>query len=280
MSNSANNPLFKHFRQPAIYIKLPSNGQFYPDNGIDLPITGEIPVYPMTVKDELTLKTPDALMNGSGIVDVIKSCCPNIRDPWSIPSIDLDTIFIAVRLASYGPGMEISSICPHCKNKNEHLIDLRAVLDKIRQVDYSQPVEIDGLTFRFKPHPYKNINQNNIISFEEQRLINSVIQNDELSDEEKNRQFNESFNKLKEMNIHVVADNIRSIVTPEGVTVTDSAQISEFLEHVSRITYEQIKSAITRLNDQIKLAGMSLTCDECTKSYESNLEFDQANFFG
>ena len=73
MANPAINPLSGHFRQPAIYLKLPSRGHFYPDNGIDLPVTGDIPVYPMTVRDELTLKTPDALMNGVGVINVIKS---------------------------------------------------------------------------------------------------------------------------------------------------------------------------------------------------------------
>ena len=58
MTNPASNPLFKHFRQPAIYLKLPSEGQVYPDGTIDYPVTKEIPVYPMTVKDELTLSTP------------------------------------------------------------------------------------------------------------------------------------------------------------------------------------------------------------------------------
>ena len=61
MSNPASNPLFKHFKQPAIYLNLPSKGQYWPEGSIDYPATGDIPVYPMTVKDEITLKTPDAL---------------------------------------------------------------------------------------------------------------------------------------------------------------------------------------------------------------------------
>lgn len=280
MSNSSNNPLFKHFRQPAIYIKLPSNGQFYPDNGIDLPITGEIPVYPMTVKDELTLKTPDALMNGAGVVEVIRSCCPNIRDPWGIPAIDMDTVFIAIRLASYGPGMEVNTACPHCNAKNEHNIDLRALLDKIPQSDYNSPVKIDNLTFRFKPQLYRHINQNNIISFEEQRLVNSIVQNEDLPQEEKVRLFNESFTKLKEMNIQVVANNVQSITTPEGVTVTDTAQIAEFLDHVGRQVYDQIKTAVTQLNERVTLAPVKVVCESCQETYSTKLEFDQSNFFG
>mgnify|MGYP003705654645 CR=1 FL=1 len=114
MNSNTQNPLSKHFRQPSIYIKLPSKGRFWPENTLELPLNGEIPVYPMTVKDELTLRTPDALLNGTGMVDVIKSCCPNIKDPWAMPAVDVDPVFIAIRLASYGPTMELNTTCTNC----------------------------------------------------------------------------------------------------------------------------------------------------------------------
>ena len=100
------NPLAKHFRQPAIYMKLPSQGRFWPSEALNLPATGAIPVYPMTAKDEIVLRTPDALMNGQGIIDVIQSCCPNIVDAWRMPSIDVDAVLVAIRIASYGNQMD------------------------------------------------------------------------------------------------------------------------------------------------------------------------------
>ena len=75
MSISAN-PLSKHFRQPVLHLSLPSRGRFYPDDGLDMSATGTVPIYPMTVRDELALKTPDGLMNGQSVYEVIKSCCP------------------------------------------------------------------------------------------------------------------------------------------------------------------------------------------------------------
>ena len=80
MQINSSNPLAKHFRQPALYIKLPSSGRFWPDGSIEIPLNGEIPVYPMTAKDEIMIRTPDALLNGAGTVSVIQSCCPNILD--------------------------------------------------------------------------------------------------------------------------------------------------------------------------------------------------------
>ena len=71
---SSNNPLTQYFRQPAIYVKLPSNGNFYPESSIDLAVNGEYPVLPMTAIDEITYRTPDALFNGQAVVSVIQSC--------------------------------------------------------------------------------------------------------------------------------------------------------------------------------------------------------------
>ena len=68
------NPLSKQFRRPSLYFKLPSGGKFYQPGAIDLPDNKELPVYPMTAIDEITSKTPDALYNGTAVVDIIKSC--------------------------------------------------------------------------------------------------------------------------------------------------------------------------------------------------------------
>lgn len=280
MANPANNPLFKHFRQPSVYLQLPSRGKFYPDTAIDFPVTGDIPVYPMTVKDELTLKTPDALMNGEGMVQVVASCCPNIKDPWSMPAVDVDSVFIAIRLASYGEGMDIKTICPHCKSENEHTIDLRILLDNVKPANYSEPVKIEDLEFNFRPQTYKDINNLNIISFEEQRLIEGIVNNPNMSDEEKAAQFKESFNKLNSMTINAIAVSIDSILTNDQVSVRDRSQIAEFLQNCSRDMFNAIKENIDALIDKNKLDPVKLTCDECSKEYESNLTFDQSNFFG
>ena len=95
------NPLRKYFRQPAIHLRLPSGGKFYPPGAIDLPPNGEVPILPMTAVDEITSRTPDALFNGSAVIDIMRSCVPNIHDPWIIPAVDFNALLAAVRLASY-----------------------------------------------------------------------------------------------------------------------------------------------------------------------------------
>ena len=109
------NPLQRFFRQPAIYIRLPSEGKYYPDGSITIPPNGELPVYPMTAMDEITYRTADALFNGSAVINVIKSCVPNIVDPWQMPTVDVDAVLVGIRIASYGHELELESRCPQSR---------------------------------------------------------------------------------------------------------------------------------------------------------------------
>ena len=89
-----NKPLEKYYRQPSVYISLPTKGKYYTSDVFTQSETGEIPILPMTAKDELAFKTPDAMINGQATVDVIKSCVPKFLDPWKITNYDDDSELI------------------------------------------------------------------------------------------------------------------------------------------------------------------------------------------
>ena len=140
--NQGSNPLQKYFRQPKNYMRLPSRGQYYPPGTLDMPVTGELPVYAMTAKDELPFKTPDALMNGQATVDVIQSCVPNIKNAWLMPSIDLDAVLIAIRVATYGESMDVSITVPNTTIKRDYSMDLRRALDDLMLGKFSDSLMI------------------------------------------------------------------------------------------------------------------------------------------
>ena len=277
MANPANNPLFKHFRQPAIYLKLPTQGRFWPDDAIDIPPTGELPIYPMTVKDEITIKTPDALMNGLGVVEVVQSCCPNIKNGWKIPAADLEAILIAIRLASYGAEMDIETTCPKCNESNSNVIDLRVLLETLKISDY-EPIRIDGLKFNFKPQAFETLNNTNMMLFEQRKLIDTIT-NSELPDEEKTKQFNTVFPKLTEMNVLSLVHCIDSIVVDDK-EVIEFNYIKEFIENCSSTVYAEIKQQIETLIKSNQPSPLDIECSECKHNYKSELNFDTSNFFG
>ena len=277
MAKASTNPLSKHFRQPAIYLRLPSDGKFWPKDSLQLPPNNDIPVYPMTVKDEITLKTPDALMNGSGVVSVIESCCPNIKNGWDVPAVDLDAILIAIRLASYGEGMDVTSSCSNCKEENEFTVDLRVLLDSISPAEYN-PVSIDGLEFMFKPQSFKGLNEVNMISFEQQKLVDA-ISNSDLTTEEKSGYIKVAFEKLTDMNIMALVNCIDYITLEDGTLVDNRGHIKEFITNCERKVYDQIKDLITTEVAKQKLDPMTLECPACQHQYTTELNFEYANFF-
>lgn len=270
------NPLAKHFRQPALYLRLPSGGRFWPEGSIELTATGEVPVFPMTIRDEIVLKTPDALMNGEGVANMIRSCIPSIKDPYICPNVDLDAILIAIRLASYGQGMDIETVCPSCKEKNENTVDLTNLLDNIRMVGYDNKT-INGLTFEFRPQTFRDLNTVNLAAFEEQKLL-GLVADDSIDDITKNNLFKSSFEKLTELNLSTVLNSIEAIVT-NGERVIDRKQIKEFFDNCDRQTYDTIKVTLDEYNQANKLKPLNLKCSSCEHDYESDITFDQSNFF-
>jgi len=278
------NPLNKYFRQAAIHITLPSNGD-YPPHVITPSATGEFPVMPMTAKDEIKFKTPDALMNGQGVVDVIQSCMPNIKDAWQIKSHDVDTILIAIRIATYGETMDLQFNVPTINEQVTHTINLPATLDQIRQDKIQNAITLkDGLIVETRPLTYRDMTQTSLQTFQQQKMYSSV-QNSNCSDEEKVKRFDESFKALTELNSKVLLKNISKITTPEGSEVSDPAQIKEFVDNANAtlITELQDKLAVIRVQGSVKPLTLKATEDQIKKgapaTYQVPVTFDTANFF-
>ncbi len=226
------NPLSKYYRQPAVYIKFPSGGN-YPPHVLERSPNGEYPVLPMTAKDELAFKTPDAMMNGQATIDVIKSCIPNIKDPWQLVSYDMDTILIAIRIASYGEKMDLNTTVPVANETMTHSINLPDLLDRLSQVKITNSCKLkDGLEITVRPLIYKQIIDSQIRTFQQQRIYMQVQQSTTMSDEEKTQKFTDSFNMLTELNSALLLNNIEKITLPDGKqSVSDPAQIKDFIEN-------------------------------------------------
>lgn len=274
---TSSNPLAAHFRQPAIYLKLPSQGAYWPEGSLVLPANGELPVYPMTTKDEITLRTPDALMNGSGVVEVIKSCIPAIQDPWIMPSVDVDACIIAIRIASYGPDMDITSTCPNCKHVNDHTIDLTQALENIRMPDFSELVTNNELSIKLKPQPYFNVNRANMIEYEEQRVL-MVLSQPDLTDADKEAALADITNKLITLNIENLTSSTEYVLAA-GVKVTDPTYIAEFYEKSSSVLVRDVQAALKTIADSSGLEAYNTECTECQTKYKTEVTFDYSRFF-
>ena len=276
--DTSNNPLAAYFRQPKIYIRLPSEGKFYPQDALDSSVNGEYAVYAMTAKDELMFKTPDALMNGQATVEVIKSCIPAIKKPWFMPSIDVDAVLIAIRVATYGEKMEVGANCPACSHANDYHLNLVSYIENLAHFHYEDKIQIGPLTVYIKPYTYQEATKAALKSLEQQKIF-AIVNDESLSDETKIEKFGESFVKLTELTVDIVANSIIRIDTPEG-SVEDKSMILEFIQNSPKEVFSTINEHVTSMKDRIELKVNDVECGECGHKFDMPVTMDQASFFG
>jgi hypothetical protein len=279
------NPLLSVLRQPKIYIRLPSNGRYWPEGSLNVSVNGEYPVYSMTARDELLLKTPDALMNGQAVVDVIHSCMPNIIDAWEAPQVDLDTILVAIRLATYGEALTMKITHPTIDGDTDYEINVREVLEQLQsQVEWEDRFEVTPeLVVYIKPLNYRSQTEAQIGEFDTQRLI-SVIKDTTTSEDEKIRAFQSAFLKLTQKTISIIGNAIYKIESVAGV-VEEPEFIKEFIEKCDSGVFDKIKDRLGVLNSANQLKPMTIesTPEMLEKGAPPTIEvpftFNESNFF-
>jgi hypothetical protein len=283
MTDQKANPLQKYFRQPKIYISLPSNGKFYKNGSLVVSENGEYPVYPMTARDEIMIKTPDALLNGEATVEVIKSCIPAIVNPWEMPAMDLDACLIAIRIATYGETMEVNIKTPVTGVEKDFDLDLRIMLDQFSNVDYNDQVQLNGMTITLRPLTYREFTETSRKTFEEQRIF-KILNDADISESDKLYEFNESFKKLTDLTILTLEKSISKIEV-DGEEVTDPAFIKEFIANTDKTMFEAVTDHIEKQREQFQVKPLVIdaTPDEIEQgvpaTYEVPVTFDQSSFF-
>lgn len=272
-----NNPLKQYFRRPAVHLRLPSKGKYYADNVIDTPPTGELPVYPMTAIDEITVKTPDALFNGSAIPELIKSCIPDIKDPWSINNIDLDAVLISIKAATGDGDMDLDTICPACAEETKYGISLVGMLTQLKDGGYDQELSINELLIKFRPLTYREMNSAGMNQFEIQKAFNAIEQLPD--DQEKAEKAKLAIMMITELTMQLLATAIEYISTPSA-RVDETEYILDFLKNCDKESYNKIKDYHAKLKEDTSIKPLQLTCTSCSHKYEQPFTLNTADFFG
>ena len=280
------NPLGKYYRQPQIYVTLPTKGKYYPADVYTPSETGEIPVFPMTAMDELAFKTPDSLISGQSTVDVIKSCVPNLKNPWKMTNYDTDTILLAIRVATYGEVMPMTYSVPGTTMTVEHSVNLPALLEGLAKVEIvDMATTKSGFKIKVLPLDYQTLTKVQTARFEQEKIY-ATMRASALDEKAKADQFAKSFKVLNTINFELLIDSIVEITTPDGVTVGDKIQIQEFCKNCDTKIINEIQDELAKIRVQGQVPPLRMKATEehikagAPASYEIPLTFDQSNFFG
>lgn len=272
------NPLIQAYRKPSLYVTLPSGGNFY-DPKPKLSVDGDLAVYAMTARDELITKTPDALFNGEATHAIIRSCCPDIMNPETVPVNDLLVILLAIRQATYGKELNVDLKCPACNEMNMLSIDANRVLSTAKKLTTDNTVTFEnGFVVKVKPYNLKDRTLLQIQQIKQKKMIEGLISTS-ISEDERSEIFGRTFVELADLTIQLVSNSIISVTPPDSETVRDLETINEWLKTITKTDYEKIKDIVEKLSEPAIDTNFNATCQHCSHEWRTDVDLDIANFF-
>ena len=271
----AHNPLQQFFRQPKVYIKLPSQAVYSAPGGFQGD-SNNVPVYGMTGMDEIILKTPDALLSGESTVQVIESCIPAFKDAWEVSIMDINVIFAALRIATFGSEMTVTHTCNNCSSENEYDLDLGKIIEYFTSLQYESKIVLKDLVIKTRPLNYRQSTDFNLRNF---RLQQKLRQTDEIEDRTRQQELiNELFKELAVIQRDLYKASVESVEVANKV-VTESSFINEWLDNCDRDIYDSIKNHIEANRKAMNNPAYHVKCDNCGTEVDLTVELDQSNFF-
>lgn len=275
------NPLEQYYRTPKLYTQLPSQGQFYSEDMMETAPNKEVAIYSMSALDQINIKTPDALLNGDALIKVIQNCVPGIKHPKKLVEPDINTLLLAIRIATTGPTLSMPSVCPKCSESHEYDIDLNAILETQSLMSPISPLDLEGeLLVYLRPYDFQQRNLTLLNEIKQSQAVN-LVQNSDLSEQEKISKLGEIISEMAERTFDIVAKSIDYIkIVKTGQIVKDPDFINEFLKKISSQQAKVIMTTIKQLNVQGIDTLSKFSCQACDHEWEQAIDFDPASFFG
>lgn len=271
------NPLENYYRSREVYISLPTQGKYYEEIS-NLSIDGELGVMPMTAKDEMLLKIPDTLFNGTAIYQLIESVTPDIKNPYDLKMPDLDAILTATRIATHGKELNVSAICPHCDTEGFYSVDLTSLLARIKPISDNDEVKIGELKVKLQPNSVASITAKSM------SISKSIAIRNQLGDEETEENqkiFKEAMNIVTAAEMAILADSILYVELPDGNRVTEKQHIIDWLSDTNSSAFKNIRELAQILNQSGIPQTYTFKCgnEECEKEFVSSLDMNPSFFF-
>lgn len=273
--------LQSYHRQPKLFVDLPSKGKYYDASVIEDEQYVQIPVFGMNAMDEIMFKTPDALFGSEATAQVIQSCIPTIKEPWKLVGFDIDYILIAIRIATYGDDMAVSTRCPKCQTQTENNLSLTRMIQNYENFPIDNSFQIDELTFNLKPLTYKKMTDFSVENYGYERQLIQIASAKEMSDDDKDKATKEIYKKINDLNLRVAISYIKSISNSTD-SETNIETITQFIIENDAVFYNKLKESVFDLSNRWKVPKLTTECsnEECDHTYESRVDLDYSNFFG
>ncbi len=259
-----------HFCRPVLYISTLLEQASNVDNNHD--------VYPMTALDEITLRTPDALLNGLATRQVISNCLPDFEDKYELYACDIQHILISIRIATSGNIIEFEFKCPECASIDSYEINIQKNLPLLSAKKWFTHLEMPDFVLTFYPHSYRIQNDFALLKF---KIDRQLFQLSKLPNPEEYTgiaiQLVETKTKLT---LKYYSDAIQSITMKQNdIKVMNRTHINEWFQQADTSQQNQIIAFIDEAIKETYLPNFNLTCDSCKKNIEIPMDMDFSKQF-
>jgi hypothetical protein len=280
---AAPNPLAQYYRRPGTYLELPSKGKFY-SIAPKVSDTNELAIYPMTAKDELALKNPDALLNGEALKQVIASVCPDIANVNEIPAPDIDAILVAMRMTSYGDDMSlnVNHNCIASEGRSQHVtVGLGGVLATLKEIpdDVGNVTLGSGVKVILKPYTLEAQSKLLRVQFTSMRQLQAAEANEKITIDQKADIANRGYDQLVMLSQEILAQSIVSVTLPDGLEVTNAAHIADWVKNLDRASADRLDQELKRFGEYGITRTLKIKCEHCGEDFTTDMLFDPTSFF-
>lgn len=306
------NPLQKYIQQPQLYVSLASNSALDKDI-VHATLTGEVPVRAMTSRDEVITRNPEALLSGDAIEKIINSCVPEIKNVRELPMIDIEILLLAIKKATYGDRMKVTSKCPKCSTEVTKTVLIHELLDSITKLPEINFVDLsianDSITVMLKPYTFTHCNQLSMNEFESKKrmaYLQSIFhaENSGASYKEKLKYVQEIeaitktemetiFDDMAKLSIELLCGSIIQINMKTGdgdnhviVPVTDKSHIREFIMNLDASNHKILRTKLEEMNNFGVDKKVSYICSgdkethTCDNIWDGEVYSNPSSFFG
>lgn len=275
------NPLLSKHRIPKVYCSLPSQLQFYPKDSVEVTVNGEVAVYALTVKDQILLKTPDALLNGDTLVQIIQNCVPAIKDATQLVEPDINTLMVAIRSATNGPMWSWDCVCPNCNKELNYEFNLGNLIDTQIKTEWNPIVNLQNeYEVKIRPFNFKQRHISILNEIEEAKANRILASKSELDADDQAIEMTKIIDRISSGLLELVSMSVMSVTIVSSNEVVDNPDyIKEFVFSLSKAEADAISTKIKDLNKSGIDTNQNLKCESCGHEWNQDIDFDPTSFF-
>lgn len=256
------------FNRPVLYVSLLSEQA--------MKVNANHPVYSSTAIDEFTIRTPDALMNGTATELFIRNCCPDLINASKIQMCDVQYLLASIKVASQGPELEIILKCPECQELDPYTIDLQRVLPTLSAKKWFSTLNLDGFEFTFRSPTYEEFTRFAISDFKISKQLNQIAKHQSPEDY---MQLTASLLDQKRT-LHLDYQSLCLSGVSNGESTTNNSRfIYEWLSQCDVDLQKQLVDYITQAQKETVLPDISVSCTKCQHQFSAPIDLDASNQF-